>query len=66
MGNLIKLFKKKQAALFLSSILVIGGLPAGLAPNVVSAAEPQEALITTSNGNTSYDLINGKTTPPLL
>ncbi|WP_339268972.1 S-layer homology domain-containing protein [Paenibacillus sp. FSL K6-1330] len=63
---MIKLFKKKQAALFLSSILVIGGLPAGLAPNVVSAAEPQEALITTSNGNTSYDLINGKTTPPVI
>lgn len=62
---MIKLFKKKQAALFLSSILVIGGLPAGLAPNVVSAAEPQEALITTSNGNTSYDLIAG-TTPKVV
>ncbi|GIP00741.1 hypothetical protein J14TS5_58260 [Paenibacillus lautus] len=62
---MIKLFKKKQAALFLSSILVIGGLPAGLAPNVVSAAEPQEALITTSNGNTSYDLIDG-TTPKIV
>lgn len=66
MGNLIKLFKKKQAAIFLSSILVIGGLPAGLAPNVVSAAEPQGALITTSNGNTSYDLIDGTTTPPVI
>ncbi|MGG4106874.1 S-layer homology domain-containing protein [Paenibacillus lautus] len=63
---MIKLFKKKQAALFLSSILVIGGLPAGLAPNEVSAAEPQEALITTSNGNTSYDLIDGTTTPPVI
>ncbi|WP_164817419.1 S-layer homology domain-containing protein [Paenibacillus lautus] len=62
---MIKLFKKKQAALFLSSILIIGGLPAGLAPNVVSAAEPQEALITTSNGNTSYDLIDG-TTPKIV
>ncbi|WP_339220646.1 S-layer homology domain-containing protein [Paenibacillus sp. FSL W7-1332] len=65
MGNLIKLFKKKQAAIFLSSILVIGGLPAGLAPNVVSAAEPQGALITTSKGSTSYDLIDG-TTPKIV
>lgn len=63
---MIKLFKKKQAALFLSSILVIGGLPAGLAPNVVSAAEPVETVIVTSDGNTSYDLIDGKTTPPVI
>lgn len=62
---MIKLFKKKQAAIFLSSILVIGGLPAGLAPNVVSAAEPQGALITTSKGSTSYDLIDG-TTPKIV
>lgn len=63
---MIKLFKKKQAALFLSSILVIGGLPAGLAPNVVSAAEPVETVIVTSGGNTSYDLIDGKITPPVI
>lgn len=63
---MIKLFKKKQAALFLSSILVIGGLPAGLAPNVVSAAEPVETVIVTSDGNTSYDLIDGTTTPPVI
>ncbi|MEC0201067.1 S-layer homology domain-containing protein [Paenibacillus lautus] len=60
---MIKLFKKKQAALFLSSILVIGGLPAGLAPNVVSAAEPQEALITTSSEITSYNYIENTTKP---
>lgn len=63
---MIKLFKKKQAAIFLSSVLVIGGLPAGLAPNVVSAAEPVETVIVTSDGNTSYDLIDGKITPPVI
>ncbi|MGG4342363.1 S-layer homology domain-containing protein [Paenibacillus lautus] len=60
---MIKLFKKKQAALFLSSVLVIGGLPAGLAPNVVSAAEPQKALITTSSEITSYNYVENTTKP---
>lgn len=60
---MIKLFKKKQAALFLSSILIIGGLPAGLAPKVVSAAEPVEALITTSSEITSYNYIENTTKP---
>ena|GEM_PF-2171757 len=53
--------KKKHAALFLACVLTIGGLPIGAAPVPVYAADTEQALISTSGGTTSYDVVDGET-----
>ncbi|MEK3783569.1 S-layer homology domain-containing protein [Paenibacillus sp. FSL R5-0810] len=53
--------KKKHAALFLACVLTIGGFPVGAAKASVYAADTEQALITTSGGTTSYDVVDGGT-----
>lgn len=52
--------KKKHAALLLACVLTIGGLPIGAAPASVYAADTEQALISTSSGTTSYDVVDGE------
>ncbi|MGG1878766.1 hypothetical protein ABDI30_14500 [Paenibacillus cisolokensis] len=52
--------KKKHSALFLACVLAIGGLPFGAASTPVSAAASPQALITTTSGTTSYDIVQGE------
>lgn len=55
--------KKKHAALFLACVLTIGGFPVGAAKASVYAADTEQALITTSGGTTSYDVVDGELRP---
>lgn len=54
-----KFLKKKHGALVLAAALTVGGLP--VVPTNVSAADAGEALISTSGGTTSYDIVDGET-----
>lgn len=54
-----KSLKKKHGALVLAAALTVGGLP--VVPTNVSAADAGEALISTSGGTTSYDIVDGET-----
>ncbi|WP_440112433.1 S-layer homology domain-containing protein [Paenibacillus sp. QZ-Y1] len=53
-----KFLKKKHGALFLAAALTVGGLP--VVPTAVSAADADQALITTSGGTSSYDFVDGQ------